>query len=223
MTPQQFQTFLERSHALHAAIADAVADLPPCAGNRFAVARQSGLLSIEHGVAAHALVAANFAAPGITLLRAQFETLVRGIWLIYAATDSWIDKLSGPLTADAAESGKDAPMLAKMLAALDNCPTMPRALLAQLTAYRDVTWKALNSYAHGGIHPLARSVSGYPLQLCRDVLRNANALCVLAAQLCVIASGHRQAMEAIRAMHRDFLDVLPVIEAPEKNPPPGHS
>lgn len=223
MTPKQFQTFLERSQALHAAIEDTVADLAPYPGKRFAIAQQSGLLSIEHGVAAHALVAASFAAPGITLLRTQFETLVRGIWLMYAATDSWIDKLSAPLTADAAESGKDAPMLAKMLTALDNCPTTPRALLEQLTAYHDLTRKALNSYAHGGIHPLARSTRGYPLQLCRDVLRNANALCALAAQLCVIASGRLQAMEAIRVMHRDFLDVLPVIETPEKNPPPGHS
>jgi len=169
------------------------------------------MLSIEHGAAAFVLVSGGLHAAGYTLLRTQLETLVRGVWLMYAAGDTWIEKLSRPLTAETAEAAKDALMLDKMLKALRCSETAPGALLDQLEACKDVMWKALNSYNHGGFHPLARLQTGYPPQLSYDVLRNSNAMVALASQLGAIVSGDPHNMVPVRSLHAEFADCLPII------------
>lgn len=212
MTPSEFQVFFDRSSSFLGAVCDAVGNIAPYPEDRYTVALQSGWLSIEHGIAAQALIAANLASPGITLIRTQFEALVRGIWLMYAASDDWVEKLGKPLTIETAASGNDAPMLAKMLKHLHASERTPPALLDQLQSCRSTVWEALNSYAHGGLHPLANSATGYPLPLCRDVLLNSNALTALAAQLCIIVSGKPHRMATLRALHENYRDVLHIIE-----------
>lgn len=117
MTKQDFAAFLERNGRFHQRVAEHLAQLVPYPEQRFDLALKSALLSAEHGTAAFVLISAGLCAPGYTLLRTQFETLVRGIWLMYAADCTWIDKLSRPLNAETAETAKDALMLNKMLRA----------------------------------------------------------------------------------------------------------
>jgi len=101
-------------------------------------------------------------------------------------------------------------MLADMLKQLDDS-SAPKHLVDQLKEFRDVTWKALNSYIHGGIHPLSRMISGYPPDLSFDVLRNSNALVAIAAQLTAIATGDKTNMTPVHQIHKDFADCLPII------------
>lgn len=210
MTEQDFDHFLARVAAFHQTVAENVADLEPYPEPRYGLAHQSALLSIEHGTAAYVLIAGQLFAPGYSLLRTQFETLVRGIWLMYAATETWVDKLNHPLTEQSAESAKDTLMLDKMLKALRASESAPPALLNQLDACRDAMWKALNSYAHGGLHPLARTSMGYPPKLNYDVLRNSNALIALASQLTAVVSGIPENMAPVSALHREYADCIPV-------------
>jgi hypothetical protein len=211
MTEQEFATFLERNSQFHERVAEHLVGLVPFREQRYDLALKSALLSTKHGAAAFVLIANQFYAPGYTLLRTQFETLVRGIWFLYAASDHWVEKLSRPLTAETAEAGKDALMVADMLKGLRSSESAPRALLDQLEACRDAIWKVLNSYNHGGFHPLARFQTGYPPKLSFDVLRNSNAMTALASQLAAIATGDRQNMVPVRALHTDFPDCLPII------------
>lgn len=211
MTEQQFAAFLERNSKYHQRVAENLAQLAPYPGQRFDLAMKSALLSTEHGAAAYVLISGQFCAPGYTLIRTQFETLVRGIWLMHAASDTWIEKLSRPLTEETAETARDALMVDKMLKGLRAANTAPPALLDQLEACRDVMWKALNSYTHGGFHPLARLDTGYPPRLSFDVLRNSNAMVALASQLAAIVSGQPQAMVPVRRLHTDFADCLHII------------
>ncbi|MGH8790539.1 MAG: DUF6988 family protein [Cupriavidus necator] len=167
-------------------------------------------MSIEHAAGALVLLGNGLYAPGFTLLRPQYESLVRGIWLLYAATENWVDKLGAALTQETAKRGNEAEGFADMLKQLESSDA-PRHLIDQLKQYRDVAWKALNSYAHGGLHPLARTVSGYPPQLAIDVLRNSNALVSIAAQLAAILSGDVRNMQPVRQLHVDFADCIPVV------------
>lgn len=75
-------------------------------------------------------------------------------------------------------------------------------------------WKALNSYTHGGLHPLSRILTGYPPQLIYDVVRNSNAVVALTAQLLSILTGQAMDMEPVRRMHGTFKDVLPIVHGP---------
>lgn len=144
-------------------------------------------------------------------MRPQFESLVRGIWLGYAASDSWVEKLSQPLTLAAQKQANEGPMLAEMLKQLDAAPEAPAYIVGQLKEYRDVAWKALNSFNHGGIHPLSRSVTGYSPKLVYDSLRNANAVFTLTNQLVTIMTGDPKKMDPVKRLHVDFVDCLPVI------------
>jgi hypothetical protein len=211
MTEQDFAAFLERNGQFHESVAENFAQLAPFPDQRFDLALKSATLSAEHGAAAFVLISSQFHAPGYTLLRTQFETLVRGIWLMYAASDTWIEKLSQALTEETAEAAKDALMLDKMLKGLRASESAPQALLDQLEACRGVIWKALNSYTHGGFHPLARLETGYPVQLSYDVLRNSNAIVALAAQLAAIVTGDPKNMIPVRKLHVEFADCLPII------------
>lgn len=211
MPEQEFVAFLERNGQFHHRVAEHLAQLVPYPEQRFDLALKSALLSVEHGTAAFVLIAGGLYAPGYTLLRPQFETLVRSIWLMYAASDTWIEKLSRPLTVETAEAAKDALMLDKMLKALRASGAAPPGLLDQLETCRNVMWKALNSYNHGGFHPLARFQSGYPRQLSYDVLRNSNAMLALASQLAAIVTGDQRNMVPVRTLHTDFADCLPII------------
>jgi hypothetical protein len=101
--------------------------------------------------------------------------------------------------------------LAEMLKQLEANPTAPLGIVTQLREYKEVTWKAMNSYAHGGLHPLSRKISGYPPQLIYDVIRNSNAVIALTVQLQSILTGMSENMAPVRQMHRDFEDVLPII------------
>lgn len=211
MTEQEFVGFMERNGLFHEQVAEHLARLNPYPEQRCDLALKSALLSAEHSAAAFVLISGQFCAPGYSLLRTQFETLVRGIWFMYAASDTWIEKLSQPLTVEAAEAAKDALMLDKMLKGLRSSASAPAALLDQLEACRDVIWKALNSYTHGGFHPLARFQAGYPPRLSYDVLRNSNAIVALASQLAAIATGDSQNMIPVRTLHTDFADCLPIL------------
>jgi hypothetical protein len=115
------------------------------------------------------------------------------------------------LTVETAEAAKHALMLAEMLRGLRASESAPAGLLDQLEACRDAMWKALNSFTHGGFHPLARLETGYPPRLSYDALRNSNAMVALASQLAAIVTGDRQAMIPVRTLHTEFADCLPII------------
>lgn len=128
-----------------------------------------------------------------------------------SATDNWVDKLGEPLTVESARRANEGPMLAEMLKQLD-ASEAPAQLVDQLRQFKDVSWKALSSYTHGGLHPLARTLSGFPIQLAIDSLRNSNALVCIAAQLTAILTGDPQrSMPAVRRFHVDFADCIPII------------
>jgi hypothetical protein len=59
------------------------------------------------------------------LLRPQFKCLVRGVWLLHAASDASVAKLAQPLSLESAKHADDAPMLAEMLKQSDKAPDSP--------------------------------------------------------------------------------------------------
>nr|WP_057926665.1 hypothetical protein [Burkholderia ambifaria] len=201
---------LDQTVQFHRAVAAHIGNLVPVEGERFAVSFQAGLLSIEHSMGVLMLITSGLHASGFSLLRPQYESLVRGIWLLYAASENWVAKLSAPLTEENARRANDGRMLADMLKELDTSDA-PTSLLEQVKKFRDVAWKALNSYTHGGLHPLARTASGYPPQLTIDVLKNSNGLTCIAAQLASVLSGDPENMQPVRQLHIDFADCIPII------------
>ena len=211
MTVEKLNMLIDRTATFHRAVQRHIQSLSPASEIRFITAFQSGLLSLEHAVSALLLFKQGLFSSAIALTRPQFESLVRGIWLLHAASDNWVHKLSEPLTMENARRANEGEGLAEMLKQLEANPTAPLGIVTQLREYKEVTWKAMNSYAHGGLHPLSRKISGYPPQLIYDVIRNSNAVIALTVQLQSILTGMSENMAPVRQMHRDFEDVLPII------------
>lgn len=211
MTEEKLVQLIERTAVFHERVQQHVQTLTPYPEVRFITAFQSGLLSLEHAISALVLFEQGLFSSAIALTRPQFESLVRGIWLLHAASENWVTKLSEPLTMESAKRANEGEGLAEMLKQLEANPDAPAGIVAQLREYKEVTWKAMNSYAHGGLHPLSRTMSGYPAQLIYDVIRNANAVVALTAQLLAILSGNPENMAPVRQMHTDSMDILPII------------
>jgi hypothetical protein len=211
MTDARLNSLLDRTAEFVEAVHAHVATLTPAENARAEVAFQAGLLSLEHGTAAFALIEQRFLPSAYTLMRPQYECLVRGVWLVHAASDTWVDKLGEPLTVQSAKRANEGPMLADMLKELDAAPDSPKPIIAQLKEYRDVAWKAMNSYNHGGIHPLSRVLTGYPPQLTYNVVRSSNAVMGLATQLVSIATGDLSRMGPVRKLHVTYADCLPLL------------
>lgn len=210
----QLKVLVERSLEMHAARNERLSSLVPYPDVRFELAFDSVLLSLEHADAATILISAGLVSSAIALMRTQFECLVRGMWLAYAATDTWVQKFPTPLTEFSASRADGAPMVKDMLDALKHSSSAPQPIIGQINEYKDVTWKALNSFTHGGFHPIARSVTGYPPSLLFNILRNCNAVSVIATQLVTAMTGDENQRDFVRWLHTEYADCLPILSGP---------
>jgi len=121
-----------------------------------------------------------------------------------------VEKLSQPLTIDTAKKANQLPMLAEMLGQLDKSRA-PSHLVQQLIQFRDVLWKDLSSFAHGGIHPISRTIEGYPPELVIGAIRNSNALVTIAAQLISIVTSEPPTTEPVRKLVDEYTDCIPIV------------
>lgn len=214
MTPIDHLTaFIKRTRAFQEAVHRHVCNLIPIDAARYQIAFDSGLLSLQHAEAALVLIGEEIYPSAYALMRPQYESSLRGFWLAFAASDGWIHKLSRPLTRESAQLANKLPMPAEMIEDLVKCDDAPQFVIGQYKTYSEVTWRALSSYTHGGLHPLARLATGYPSQLTYDVIRNSNAVIALTTQLLSNLTGEERNMRAVRSFHNDFADCLPVISA----------
>lgn len=196
------------TQAFHNAAVEHASSLQPFEDMRASIAFQAGFLVLEHSLAVRILIVDGRLPSAFALFRPQFECLVRGIWLLHAASESWIEKFNQPLTIASAKQANEGPGFAEMLKELESNPTAPSHIVEHLRAFKEIAWKPLNSYTHGGIHPLTRGWNGFPPQLTYDAVRNANAVLALTLQLLSILTRDARNMEPVRRMHEEFAECL---------------
>ena len=150
----------------------------------------------------------------MALFRPQFETLIRGVWLIEAADEKWVRQYHEPLSEASALVAQKAPGLKIMfeeLLKLDD-PRV-KGVVGHLDEYRQQSLRAMNSFTHGGMHPMARSGSGYPTGLIDNVVRCANALVDYAAQMAALVSTDAEtSMNTVRVLRSNFRDCMPPVK-----------
>jgi hypothetical protein len=168
------------------------------------------LISLEHARATRTLLSSGLYPSGLVVLRAQFEALVRAVWIFYAASDMQVDKLGATLTLDTEQGAKGLPQIADMLAAL--ATKAPRPPYEALTRFKETSWKALNSFAHAGIHPLQRRERGYSAKIIEDCVKNSNGLAVIAAMQAAILTGRQQLVGEVGRFQMIYCKCLPSVE-----------
>ncbi|MCY1314504.1 hypothetical protein D9M70_651600 [compost metagenome] len=87
----------------------------------------------------------------------------------------------------------------------------PEGATSMLAAFKDVSWTALNSYVHGGIHPLRRHMDGFPVSLMKSVVMNSNGLSTMNGMLLANLTGDEKYTSPMSKIQRGFADCLPPV------------
>ncbi len=207
---------LHRSDALHERL-DALLDDAEFDGSpRGEAALGMCLVSMEHAVALRALMALRLPTSAVSLMRLQFEALTRAMWLLYAASDAAIDKLLAPLTLQSEQAAKNLPGASEMIEQIGKRvgQGVPPAAHQMLSHFKDVSWHAMNSFVHGGIHPLRRSADGFPVHLALQVLRNSNGLTTMTGMAMAALTGDEAVAKSMSKIQPTFADCLPDLLKP---------
>jgi hypothetical protein len=160
------------------------------------------LVAHEHAISLRQLVMCGNYTSAICLMRSQFESLTRAVWLFYAASDKKIENTFSTLS-ELSQSADQKPNNAEMIKALEG--KAPEQAVLMFKEFRDVQWKGLNSYVHGGIHAMQRHGSGYPVQLIEQIIKSSNGLLTMAA----ILTGNPAITKDITRIQRRHKDCLP--------------
>jgi hypothetical protein len=202
--------FLRRSEELSDYLELAFA-LPPFEGQaRFRATTIAGSLALEHGDAVRGLLAMGLGVSAAVLLRAQYEAVLRSVWICYVAKDDQIQLLDQDLSAEAEHGAKGLPQANDMLKGIERAA--PVAASQSLKSFRTYSWSALNSFVHSGVHAISRHRDGLPLQVAEGALRSSNGLCVLAAMQCAVATGSQELVHRVGLAQRTFGDCLPKLD-----------
>lgn len=198
---------LKRSAELESKLANFLALRPCFDSERTASSRIMCSIAFEHAESAKMLIATGNFASAISLVRLQYEALVRAMWLFYSATDQSISKLMCELTSDSAIRANNLPLLSEMLGKLDG--KAPKEALDMLLEFKEYSWKPLSSFVHGGIHAINRHSKGYPPPLLFQLLKISNGVSIMVGMLLVILAQDYKQQGKIPAIQREFSDCLP--------------
>ncbi|GEA07512.1 hypothetical protein KUL42_22730 [Alteromonas sp. KUL42] len=165
-------------------------------------------VALEHSASLRQLVLNGNYTSAICIMRSQFEALTRALWLFYAASNQKVDNTMA-LLSERSQNADQKPNNSEMITKLEG--KAPEQAVQMLKEFRDIQWKALNSYVHGGIHALQRHGTGYPEKLVKDIIKSSNGLLTMTAMMAAILTGNKlivQDISRIQLKHKDCLPVL---------------
>lgn len=198
---------LSRSAELEAVLTDFLALKSFDDSPRLVVSRILCSVSFEHAESGKLLLVSGNFTSAVGLLRLQYESLVRAVWLLYAASDDAVEKLAAELTDEKANRAEKLPMLSEMLKKLEG--KAPAEPLSMLLEFKQYSWRPLSSFIHGGIHAINRHSKGYPVPLLDQALRASNGVSMMVGMLLVILSGDPAQKGKIAKLQTEFADCLP--------------
>lgn len=168
-------------------------------------------VSLEHAESFKILLASRNFTSAIGLLRLQFESLVRGMWIFYAASDTALSKLTAELNEDSQKRANNLPMLSEMVTQLEK--KAPKNAIDPILEFKEYSWKPLSSYVHGGLHAIDRHSKGYPVQILEQALKASNGVNGLVAVFGSILTGQPQLTKEVYKSFDKFSECFQFKEA----------
>lgn len=202
-----FQLLLRRSAELHEALGAVLTDAEIDDSARALLTLSTSMIAVEHGVSICVLAEAGNLSSANVLLRSQFETLVRALWLCFAATEEWFDKYRAAAQTNPRKDPNNSPGMDDMLKAIS--AKAPPSIAPQLIALKAGAWGPLNSFVHGGMHPIVLQHVGFDLNTAIGTVRNANGLTVMAFATAALLTGDQRHSHAVARIQQRFMDCGP--------------
>lgn len=148
-------------------------------------------VAIEHQKAITILISRKFFGSAFALIRAQFETYIRGLWLEKCATEKEVEDF---------KRDKIDKSFKAIIQDIENCDGYNVGVLSSV---RTKSWDTMNSYTHGGYMQAVRRMSegymepNYSDDEIEEVLNFANSIGMLAALEITIMTNKQDLMESL--------------------------
>ncbi len=163
-------------------------------------------VGFEHAESVKVLISVGNFTSATSLVRLEYEALVRAMWLQYAASDRVTARLMGEFNHEKAKKADKLSMMTQMLQELEG--KAPPDALTLLLKFKEHSWKPLSSFVHGGVHVLHRHGNGYPPALIAQAIRASNSVSVMLAMHLARLSGDEAQEKLIPQLRRNFADCL---------------
>ena len=163
-------------------------------------------LSQEHSTALKLNLSENLPNSAAAMLRLQFESLIRAAWIRYCASDEQVAVMLQPISESAEKKANKLPPPQMMLKSMRG--EAPVGLLQPLDDLCTAIKDPLNSFVHSGLHPIRRSMTGFPLNLQLLLVRQSNELMHHAFRLTAVLRGSQKVMDEVTLLHIEFKDCL---------------
>ena len=165
-------------------------------------------VALEHAESFKILLASRNFTSAIGLLRLQFECLVRGMWVLYAATDIAISKLTAELNEKNLKRADRLPMLSEMIEKLE--AKAPKNAVDPILEFKEYSWKPLSGYVHGGLHAIDRHSKGYPAEILEQAIKASNGVNGMVAILGSILTGQPSLTKEVYGSFNTFSDCFQI-------------
>jgi len=198
----------DRAEKLLSHLVEAV-DLPLCDQSlKVSLSHTLACTSLHFAASVRILCGENLILGSASLLRSQFEALVRSVWALHRATEGQIEKLSSDLSLDSQQATKNFPSVNEMMVELEKFPPLQN-LLVKLKEFKESSWLPLNSFVHSGVHAIQWTKYEPPPHLLDQTFRASNGLAVLAFMNIAMLTGRPELQREIIAISAPFSSCLP--------------
>lgn len=171
-------------------------------------------ISSEHGHSVHLLAKEGCSISASSLLRLQFESLIRAQWIHWVAKDNVVERFYKPLTQQhASQAERCIPTINLILDDLDCAAregVVPEKAVQMMREFKELTMKPVNSYVHTGMHAFSRKKDGFPEPLIIQILQNSNGLEALNAMLLATMVNSSDMIQKVLALQYLYIDSLPM-------------
>jgi hypothetical protein len=164
-------------------------------------------VAIEHAESLRLLLREKCTTSAISILRIQFETFVRAVWLLHAASESHVSTIMNTETLLDEKKANGLPMLSEMINQLEG--NAPDAAVEMIKEFKAASWRYLSSHIHGGYYALQLHGRGIPPEHVDEILKMSNALLTLTGIVLSALSLNQDGLAVFRAIKREYRDCLP--------------
>jgi hypothetical protein len=213
---EQLMQVLARSDQFEDAIHDAIGFDWPMQSRSAALAIGQALHSMELARAHRLLLREGLDASAMALVRVQFESTTRAVWLAGAATEEQLERYLTSTPGGELKGANQGPAVDDMLKAIGRGPAAHVASALQLL--KDASWRAMNHYSHGSLIAVAQAMAPRQFDKLANAVLNSNCMLLMAANTSMIASAHRPA-DILRHIAASFADCLPPAMSTDRSPP----
>ena len=201
----------QRSRQLHAAIMSRVQAPPDDAPLRHELAYRMILVVFEQAAGLRQLTTTGLVTTAACLMRVQFETLLRAVWLMSAADDDAPGHLAALLKPEGESAACQLPGISEMLDRMDavNTAGPPSPMTAALHDIRSVSWHTLHSFVHGGINERLMYSQLSHTELAPALMMQGNRVLAVAGQALALIMQDDALRQDMSKLPSRFADCLP--------------